>query len=172
MTDETTSSIAHRSARPPRGLARTLHCDARIQSLLQCLLRPRAAKALALCNGRGGASVEEFGSVTRRFPWSVIAIEALSPMIIIHTRRIIIVPSNQPLLGFLAPPFESHCRFGSHIYQLVSHGRKAVAGGQAIRPGFIFANGKSQHFDLGQKPLNLCSPSCRSGAAAPRDGAL
>jgi hypothetical protein len=39
------------------------------------------------------------------------------------------VPSNQHLLGFLAPPFESHCRFGSHIYQLVSHGRKAVAGG-------------------------------------------
>src|SRR5215471_14497428 len=83
----------------------------------------------ALRNGRGGALAEQFGSVTRRFPWSVIVIEALSPMVFIHTRRIIIVPSNQPLLGFLAPPFESHCRFGSHIYQLVSHGRKAVAGG-------------------------------------------
>jgi hypothetical protein len=39
--------------------------------------------------------VEEFGSVTRRFPWSVIAIEALSP---------------QHLLGFLAPLFASHRR--------------------------------------------------------------
>jgi hypothetical protein len=83
----------------------------------------------ALRNGRGGVLAEQFGSVTRRFPWSVIVIEALSPMVFIHTRRIIIVPSNQHLLGFLAPPFESHCRFGSHIYQLVSHGRKAVAGG-------------------------------------------
>jgi hypothetical protein len=80
----------------------------------------------ALPNGRGGALAEQFGSVTRRFPWSVIAIEALPPMIFVHTRRIIIVPSNQPVLGLLAPPFESHCPFGSHIYQLVSHGRKAV----------------------------------------------
>src|SRR6516162_11220873 len=93
----------------------------------------------ALRNGRGGALVEEFGSVTRRFPWSVIAIEALSPMVFIHTRRIIIVPGHQHLLGFLAPLFESHCRFGSHIYQLVSHGRKVVAVG-ASSPNFIFVN--------------------------------
>jgi len=25
---------------------------------------------------------------------------------------------------------------------------------------------QAQHFDLGQKPLNLCSPSCRSGACS------
>jgi len=92
-------------------------------------LRGGGGPPSALRNGRGGALAEQFGSVTRRFPWSVIAIEALPPMVFVHTRRIIIVPSNQPLLGFLAPPFESHCRFGSHIYQLVSHGRKAVAGG-------------------------------------------
>jgi hypothetical protein len=64
----------------------------------------------ALRNGRGAALVEEFGSVTRRFPWSVIAIEALSPMVFIHTRRIITVPGHQRLLGFLAPLFESHRR--------------------------------------------------------------
>src|SRR5215470_9708192 len=57
----------------------------------------------ALRDGRGGALVEKFGSVTRRFPWSVIAIEALSPMVFIHTRRIITVPGHQHLLGFLAP---------------------------------------------------------------------
>ena len=61
-------------------------------------------------NGRGGELVEEFGSVTRRFPWSVIAIEALSPMVFIHTCWIIIVPGHQHLLGFLAPLFESHRR--------------------------------------------------------------
>src|SRR6516162_3405233 len=52
----------------------------------------------ALPNGGGGALAEQFGSVTRRFPWSVIAIEALSPMVFIHTRRIIIVPGHEYLL--------------------------------------------------------------------------
>jgi hypothetical protein len=61
-------------------------------------------------NGCGGALVEEFGCVTRRFPWSVIAIEALSPMVFIHTRGIIMVRGHQHLLGFLAPLFESHRR--------------------------------------------------------------
>jgi hypothetical protein len=64
----------------------------------------------ALRSGRGGTLVEEFGSVTRRFPWSVIAIEALSPMVFIYTRRIIMVRGHQHLLGFLAPLFESHRR--------------------------------------------------------------
>jgi hypothetical protein len=64
----------------------------------------------ALRNGRGVALAEEFGGVTRRFPWSVIAIEALSPMVFIHTRQIIVVPGDQNLLGFLAPLFESHRR--------------------------------------------------------------
>jgi hypothetical protein len=64
----------------------------------------------ALRNGRGVALAEEFGGVTRRFPWSVIAIEALSPMVFIHTRQIIVVPGDQNLLGFLAPFFESHRR--------------------------------------------------------------
>jgi hypothetical protein len=67
----------------------------------------------ALRNGRGGALAEQFGSVTRSFPWSVIAIEALSPMVFVHTRRIIIVPGHQDLLGFLAPFFESHRRLVS-----------------------------------------------------------
>ena len=34
------------------------------------------------------------------------------------------------------------------------------------RTKFHFRKYKSQHFDLGQKPLNLCSPSCRSGACS------
>src|SRR6516162_11555198 len=97
----------------------------------------------ALRNGRGGALVEEFGSVTRRFPWSVIAIEALSPMVFIHTRRIIIVPSHQHLLGFLAPLFESHRRLVWVIDRPVGD----------RSPGFFFAYGKSQHFDLGQELL-------------------
>ena len=59
---------------------------------------------------RGGTLAEEFGSVTRRFPWSVIAIEALLPMVFIHRRGIIMVPGHQHLLGFLAPLFESHRR--------------------------------------------------------------
>ena len=84
--------------------------------LRQWSSRKRRSPPLAVRNGRGGALAEEFGSVTRRFPRAIIALEALSPMVFIHTRRIIIVPSNQHLLGFLAPPFESHCRFGSHIY--------------------------------------------------------
>ena len=103
--------------------------------------------------------------VTRRFPWSVIAIEALSPMVFIHTRRIIVVPSNQHLLGFLAPPFESHCRFGSHIYELVSLVERLWPAGQQF---FIFANNESQHFDLGQIfARHLADPV----PAAPRDGA-
>src|SRR6516162_7172788 len=31
---------------------------------------------------------------------------------------------------------------------------------------FHFRKWQAQHFDLGQKPLNLCSPSCRSGACS------
>jgi hypothetical protein len=50
--------------------------------------------ALALRNGRGGALAEEFGSVTRRFPRSIIALEALSPMVVIHTRWIVMVPGR------------------------------------------------------------------------------
>ena len=69
----------------------------------------------ALRSGRGGALAEQFGSVTRRFPWSVIAIEALSPMVFIHTCRIIIMPGHQYLLGFLAPLFESHRRLVSYV---------------------------------------------------------
>jgi hypothetical protein len=103
----------------------------------------------ALRNGRGGALVEEFGSVTRRFPWSVIAIEALSPMVFIHTRRIIMVPGHQHLLGFRAPLFESHRRLVSYV--CVAAGRDSVAGRRASD---YVANGKSQHFDLGQEPLN------------------
>src|SRR6516165_1882155 len=68
----------------------------------------------ALRNGRGGALAEQFGSVTRRFPWSVIAVEALSPMVFIHTCRILIMPGHQYLLGFLAPLFESHRRLVSY----------------------------------------------------------
>src|SRR6516162_2617829 len=54
----------------------------------------------ALRNGRGGALAEQFGSVTRRFPWSVIAVEALSARVFIHTCRILIMPGQQYLLGF------------------------------------------------------------------------
>jgi len=68
----------------------------------------------ALRNGRGGALAEQFGSVTRRFPWSVIAVEALSPMVFIHTCRILIMPGHQYLLGFLTPLFESHRRLVSY----------------------------------------------------------
>src|SRR5262249_29012187 len=50
--------------------------------------------ALPLRNGRGGALAEEFGSVTRRFPRSIIALEALSPMLFIHTRWIVMVPGR------------------------------------------------------------------------------
>ena len=39
----------------------------------------------ALRNRRGGALAEQFGSVARSFPWSVIAIEALPLMVFIHT---------------------------------------------------------------------------------------
>jgi hypothetical protein len=96
----------------------------------------------ALRNGRGGALAEEFGSVTRRFPRSVIAIEALSPMVFIYVRRIIMVPGHQHLLGFLTPLFESHRR-------LVSYAGSRPVVGQTL---FFFANGKSQHFDLDQEP--------------------
>jgi hypothetical protein len=44
--------------------------------------------------------------------------------------------------------------------------RSKGCGRRGKRSGFIFANSESQHFDLGQKPLNLCSPSCRSGACS------
>jgi hypothetical protein len=114
----------------------------------------------ALPNGRGGALAEEFGSVTCRFPWSVIAVEALSPMVFIHTRRIIIVPGHQYLLGFFPPLFESHRRLVSYI--CVAAGRAA---GRRARDYtlFFFANGNPQHFDLGQEPLNLRSLYCWSG---------
>ena len=78
----------------------------------------------ALPNGGGGALAEQFGSVTRRFPWSVIAVEALSPMVFIHTCRIIIMPGHQYLLGFLAPLFESHRRLVSHASRPVETYRK------------------------------------------------
>ena len=81
-----------------------------------------------LRNGRGGALAEQFGSVTRSFPWSVIAIEALSPMVFIHTRRIIIVPGHQYLLGFFPPLFESHRRLVSHS---VSRPAETLAGRRA-----------------------------------------
>lgn len=199
MTDETTSSIAHRSARPAAGLACSPNTELRCadsEPFMPChrpvLLPPRAAKmssprgrrprpfsistARAALGGRGHISTfprnrgrgsskntrplpsvlrkacerrskraqncltrwdvvshpkssagqrglpsalrngccvalaEEFGGVTRCFPWSVIAIEALSPMVFIHTRWIIMVPGHQHLLGFLAPLFESHRR--------------------------------------------------------------
>jgi hypothetical protein len=106
----------------------------------------------ALRNGRGSALAEEFGSVTRRFPWSVIAIEALSPMVFIHTRRIIIVPGHQHLLGFLAPLFESHRRL---VWVM-----DRPLGDRST--GFFFAYGKSQHFDLGQELFNLRSSSCHA----------
>ena len=78
-------------------------------------LRGKRGPPSVLRNGRGGALAEQFGSVTRSFPWSVIAVEALSPMVFIHTRRIIIVPSHQYLLGFFPPLFESHRRLVSYI---------------------------------------------------------
>src|SRR6516165_7259387 len=110
----------------------------------------------ALRNGRGGALAEEFSSVTRRFPWSVIAVEALSPMVFIHTRRIIIVPSHQYLLGLFPPFFESHRRLVSYIF--VVAGRDSRSPGQRLCIVPFLASG---HFDLGQEPLNLRSPSCR-----------
>jgi hypothetical protein len=120
----------------------------------------------ALRNGRGRALTEQFGSVTRRFPWSVIVIEALSPMVLIHTRWIIMVPAHQHLLGFLAPLFESHRRLVWVMDRPVGD----------RSPGFFFAYGKSQHFDLGQELFNLRSSSCHvrqrnngdSGHANPR----
>jgi len=86
----------------------------------------------ALCNG---PLVEEFGNVTRRFPRSVIAIEALSPMVFIDTRRIITVPGHQHLLGFLTPLFESHRGLVWVMDRPVGH----------RSPSFLFAYGKSQH---------------------------
>ena len=119
----------------------------------------------ALRNRRVCALAEQFGSVARSFPWSVIVIEALSPMVFIHTRRIIIVPGHQYLLGFFPPLFESHRRLVSYV--CVAAGRDSVASHRASDYAlFFFANGRSQHFDLGQEPLNLRSPSCRSGACS------
>src|SRR5262249_26278798 len=70
----------------------------------------KTSKCSALRSRRGRAQAEQFGSVTRRFPRAVMAIEAFSPKVFIHTRRIIMVPGHQHLLGFLSPLLESHRR--------------------------------------------------------------
>src|SRR6516162_3787478 len=90
----------------------------------------------ALRSGRGGALAEQFGSVTRRFPWSVIAIEALPLMVFIHTCRIIIMPGHQYLLGFLAPLFESHRRLLSYV--CVAAGRDSVVSRRASDYALFF----------------------------------
>jgi len=81
-----------------------------------------------LPNSSASAPPRLWQSVTRRFPRSVIAIEALSPMVFIHTRWIIMVPGHQQLLGFLAPLFESHRRLVSHS---VSRPAETLAGRRA-----------------------------------------
>src|SRR6516225_1350260 len=136
-----------------------------LASQVVCWEERPAVSASQPARWRGGALAEQFGSVARSFPWSVIVIEALSPMVFIHTRRIIIVPGHQYLLGFFPPLFESHRRLVSYV--CVAAGRDSVASHRASDYAlFFFANGRSQHFDLGQEPLNLRSPSCRSGACS------
>src|SRR5262245_24365490 len=88
-------------------------CNARSK-----LEKLKTSKCSALRSRRSRAQAEQFGSVTRRFPRAVMAIEAFLPMVFVHTRRIIIVPSHQHLLGFLAPLLESHRRLLSFLVRL------------------------------------------------------
>src|SRR5215471_8383134 len=79
----------------------------------------KTSECSALHSRRGRAQAEQFGSVTRRFPRSVIAIEAFSPMVFIHTRRIIMVRDHQHPLGLLAPPLAFSVRLWPAVWQAI-----------------------------------------------------
>ena len=111
--------------------------------------RLRGKEALsALPNGRGGALAEQFGSVTRRFPWSVIASK--------HCR--------QWSLSTLAGSWYQAINICSASLR---HSSKVIAAScriSASRPALTcnYAYSFSQDFDPGQEPLDLRSSSCRS----------